>query len=190
MLLARVFAYADAHRARIGVNYKQIPVNAPKSPVNTYSKDGAMRIQNVADPVYAPNSKGGPVADEAIIPMSKSGRRTANSYTPPTRFVVMTTIGANRARLCATVMDDAARDRLVANVVGHLSDGVSQLVLERAFEYWRNIDKEIGDRIAKVSTAPKTLTSAASVASSLGMRLSAAYITAKRRLATTLLTAR
>src|SRR5699024_5832629 len=33
MLLARVFAYADAHRARIGVNYDQIPVNKPKCPV-------------------------------------------------------------------------------------------------------------------------------------------------------------
>lgn len=46
-------------------------------------------------------------------------------------------------------MDDAARDRLVSNVVGHLSDGVSDMVLARAFEYWRIIDKEIGDCIAK-----------------------------------------
>jgi catalase len=46
-------------------------------------------------------------------------------------------------------MDAAARDRLVSNVVGHLKDGVSKPVLERALEYWRNIDKEIGDRIAK-----------------------------------------
>ena len=45
------------------------------------------------------------------------------------------------------VLDDAARDRLVDNVAGHLSDGVSDDVLARAFEYWRNIDKEIGDRI-------------------------------------------
>ena len=65
MLLGRGFSYADAHRARLGVNYKQIPVNAPVSPVHAYSKDGAMRVMNVFDPVYAPNSKGGPVADEA-----------------------------------------------------------------------------------------------------------------------------
>jgi catalase len=45
-------------------------------------------------------------------------------------------------------MDDDQRDRLVNNVVGHLSDGVSEPVLQRAVEYWRNIDKEIGDRIA------------------------------------------
>jgi catalase len=46
-------------------------------------------------------------------------------------------------------MDDAQRDRLVANVSGHLSQGVSEPVLERAFEYWRHVDKEIGDRIAR-----------------------------------------
>ncbi len=45
------------------------------------------------------------------------------------------------------VMDDAARDRLVSNVVGHLKKGVSEPVLKRAFEYWHNIDKTIGDRI-------------------------------------------
>ena len=42
MLLARGFSYADAHRARLGVNYKQIPVNTPHVPVHSYSKDGAM----------------------------------------------------------------------------------------------------------------------------------------------------
>ena len=46
-------------------------------------------------------------------------------------------------------MDDAARGRLVSNVVGHLKKGVSAPVLKRAFDYWRNIDKEVGDRIAR-----------------------------------------
>jgi catalase len=36
---------------RIGVNYQQIPVNAPAAPVHSYSTDGAMRIRNVSDPV-------------------------------------------------------------------------------------------------------------------------------------------
>jgi catalase len=35
------------------------------------------------------------------------------------------------------------------NVVGHLKKGVSESVLARAFEYWRNIDQSVGDRIAK-----------------------------------------
>ena len=44
------------------------------------------------------------------------------------------------------VLDDAARERLVDNVVGHLLNGVSEPVLVRAFEYWHNVDKGIGDR--------------------------------------------
>jgi catalase len=45
------------------------------------------------------------------------------------------------------VLDDAARDRLVANTAGHLSDGVSEEVLSRAIEYWKNIDADVGARI-------------------------------------------
>ena len=46
------------------------------------------------------------------------------------------------------VLDDAARARLVSNIVGHLKDGVSEPVLGRAFEYWRKVDKDLGDRVA------------------------------------------
>ena len=45
------------------------------------------------------------------------------------------------------VLDDEARERLVSNVAGHLLDGVSDKVLARAFQYWKNIDQEIGERI-------------------------------------------
>ena len=43
--------------------------------------------------------------------------------------------------LVREVLDDAARQRLVGNVVGHLLNGVSEPVLVRAFEYWHNVDK-------------------------------------------------
>ena len=45
------------------------------------------------------------------------------------------------------VLDDDARGRLVDNIVGHLLNGVSEPVLKRAFEYWRNVDENIGKRI-------------------------------------------
>ena len=149
MLLARIFSYADAHRARIGVNYKQIPVNAPVAPVHSYSKDGAMRVQKVSDPVYAPNSKGGPEADgeryPAVETWEASGEFIHAAYTPRAEDDDF----GQAHTLVREVMDDAQRDRLVDTVVGHLSDGVSEPVLQRAFDYWRNIDKEVGDRIAK-----------------------------------------
>lgn len=42
MLQARLLAYQDAHRYRVGVNVNQLPVNAPRCPVNHYQRDGAM----------------------------------------------------------------------------------------------------------------------------------------------------
>ena len=35
------------------------------------------------------------------------------------------------------------------NIVGHLLDGVSEPVLQRAFEYWQNVDPDLGTRIEK-----------------------------------------
>jgi catalase len=149
MLLARLISYSDAHRARLGVNYKQIPVNRPKCSVHSYSKGGAMRMDNGSDPVYKPNSKGGPKADSERYPeqaiWNASGEFMRVAYTLRKDDDDFGQPGT----LVREVMDDAQRDRLVSNVVGHLKGGVSEPVLERAFEYWRNIDKEIGDRIAK-----------------------------------------
>ena len=51
--------------------------------------------------------------------------------------------------LVREVFDDGERERLVDNVVGHLLNGVSEPVLQRAFEYWRNVDHETGERIEK-----------------------------------------
>ncbi|WP_017446487.1 catalase [Gayadomonas joobiniege] len=149
MLLARLFSYADAHRARMGVNYQQIPVNQPKCPVHSYSKDGAMQTGLNPDPVYAPNSKGGPAADPQKFPedavWSADGEfvRTAYTLREDDDDYKQANVLINE------VMDDAQRERLVNNVVGHLKGGVKEPVLSRAFQYWKNIDQTIGERIEK-----------------------------------------
>jgi catalase len=60
MLQARLFSYGDAQRYRLGVNHHQIPVNAPRCPVHSYHRDGAMRIDgnHGATLGYEPNSYG------------------------------------------------------------------------------------------------------------------------------------
>ncbi|MBU4292469.1 MAG: catalase [Actinobacteria bacterium] len=60
MLQGRLFSYGDAQRYRLGVNHHQIPVNAPRCPVNSYHRDGQMRVNNNAGRTigYEPNSYG------------------------------------------------------------------------------------------------------------------------------------
>lgn len=149
MLLARGFSYSDAHRARLGVNYRQIPVNSPKSPVHSYSKDGAMRMQNVTDPVYAPNSYGGPAADPQRYPEDAVWASDGNMVRAAYTLHEDDDDWGQARTLVREVLDDAARTRLVSNIVGHLSAGVSKPILKRAIDYWRNVDKDLGDRVAK-----------------------------------------
>jgi catalase len=61
MLQARLIAYQDAHRYRLGVNHNQLPVNAPKCPVNHYQRDGAMAGMCPAHGGMKDNNQGGGV---------------------------------------------------------------------------------------------------------------------------------
>ena len=60
MLQARLFAYSDAQRYRLGVNHHQIPVNAARCPVHSNHRDGTMRVDgNYGGTLhYEPNSFG------------------------------------------------------------------------------------------------------------------------------------
>ena len=79
VLQSRIFSYADAHRYRLGTHYEALPVNAPKCPVHTYHKDGAMRFfennEKNPDAYYEPNSFNGPKQDTSVAepPLRISG---------------------------------------------------------------------------------------------------------------------
>jgi catalase len=150
MLLGRLFSYHDTHLHRIGSNAMQLPVNSVKhAQVNSYNRDGAMRFHNAADPVYAPNSAGGPAADPERFGSDPSWAVTGE--------IVRAAYEAHRDdddfvqanAMVTTALDDPARDRLVSNIVGHVNNGVQEPVLSRVKEYWRSVDPELGARVAK-----------------------------------------
>ena len=146
MLLGRLFSYPDTHRHRIGVNYLQLPVNAPKPKVRNYNPDGAMTYVNQADPLYAPNSYGGPLPhkDGTEASWGVAGeimRAAASKHRDDDDFV-------QAGDLYRKVLYDASRDRLVATIAAHLREGVEEPVIERALDYWRHVDEELGVRLA------------------------------------------
>jgi catalase len=148
MLMGRVFSYHDTHLHRIGPNYEQLPINAPRCPVHSYSKDGPMTLRHSgAQPVYAPNSYGGPVADPAKelptwwVEPGEIGRYDQTKHRDDDDF-------AQPRALYRDVMDDTDRDHLVGNIVAHASDHVSTDVQRRVVEYWTNVAPELGARVA------------------------------------------
>ncbi|MFI5749353.1 catalase [Streptomyces sp. NPDC051644] len=151
MVLGRMFAYGDSSRYRTGPNYEQLPVNQPLNEVHNYNKDGPMRYRhNGSQPVYAPNSYGGPKADP-------------QRYRDPSWFVeageiMRTAYEAHRddddfiqpGTLYRQVMTQVDRDHLVDNIVWQLSQGVEHFIQERAVnDYWTKVDPDLGARVAQ-----------------------------------------
>lgn len=155
MLLGRLFSYPDTHRHRIGTNYQQLPINQPHSAVNSYNKDGAMRYRdNGAQPVYAPNSYGGPAADPQHEDpgWTVSGEILRSTYDPHSEdddFVQPRALWTN-------VLSDTDRDHLVTNIVTHLKDGVGAEVLARSVAYWSDVHPDLGVRVAEGVGLPAT----------------------------------
>jgi len=145
MLMARVFSYPDAQRYRVGTNYNEIPVNAPKSPVHNYSQDGATRhgYKPASAPVYAPNSFGGPVADPA--------RAGAGSWESDGELIrTAATLHAEDSdfgqagTLYREVFDDAAKARFLETITGAVGGTTVPEIRERAIQYWTNVDATLG----------------------------------------------
>jgi catalase len=150
MVLGRMFAYGDSARYRIGPNYDQLPVNRPVSEVHNYNKDGPMRYDhNGNQPVYAPNSYGGPQADPHRYPDTgwfveggEIARTAYEAHKDDDDFIQPGT-------LYRQVMSPVDKDHLAGNIVWHLSQGVERFIQERAVnDYWAKVDPDLGTRIA------------------------------------------
>jgi catalase len=148
MLMGRIFSYHDTHLHRIGTNYEQLPINAPKCPVHSYNKDGHMTYRHPgAQPVYAPNSYGGPAADPAKelptwqVEAAELGRYAYSRHRDDDDFVQPGT-------LVREVMDDTDREHLAGNIIAHARDGVAPQTLDRVIAYWTSVDPDLGARVA------------------------------------------
>jgi catalase len=146
MLLARIFAYADAQRYRIGTNFAQLPVNAPRSPVNGYGKDGHMRhgFRAPSAPVYAPNSLGGPAADPALTAHSEGWQSDGEMMRVAATLHRDDDDFGQAGALYRDVMDDAGKARTVGNIADHVSQVTRPELLVRVIEYLTNVDPGLG----------------------------------------------
>jgi catalase len=149
MLMGRVFSYHDTHLHRIGSNYQQLPINAPKSEVHSYNKDGFMTYKHAgSQPPYAPNSYGGPKADPERgadigwwVEAAEIGRYAYEKHAEDDDFV-------QPRALYRDVMTETDREHLVTNIVNHVKAGVKADVLPRVVDYWTKVDPDLGSRVA------------------------------------------
>ena len=146
---------ADAHRYRIGTNYNELPVNRPRTQVNSYSKDGSVRhfFNDPMMPVYAPNSLGSPAADPTRT--EEGGWHADGDFVYSAYTLRKDDDDFGQAgTLIRKVFDDGQRDRLVDTLVGQYNALTRPQVKERFLWYWNSIDKATVDHIkARIATA-------------------------------------
>ncbi|KAF8594574.1 heme-dependent catalase [Ceratobasidium sp. AG-I] len=131
VLQSRLFSYPDTHIHRLGVNYQQIPVNAPLCPVANFQRGGLM---NVLSQGARPNYQ------SSIAPLAYKNK----SVTTTNRE---TFIGA--AIMHIKVFNKDAQDRFLNNVAGDPGGPKNAEIKARQPSVSAAVDQDLSDRPAK-----------------------------------------
>ncbi|MGW7369060.1 catalase [Streptomyces sp. NPDC054841] len=156
MLQGRLFAYADAHRYRLGVNHTQLPVNAPKAVsggcADNYGRDGHMATRNGSrhDKNYEPNSYSGPAQTDTALsaPLAIhgwTGTHEAPLHSKDDDFF--------QAGELYRLMSEEEKQRLVANIAGGLSQVSRDDVIEKNLAHFHAADPDYGKRVEEAVRA-------------------------------------
>ncbi|MGR2770352.1 catalase [Photobacterium ganghwense] len=146
LLQGRLFSYGDTQRYRLGINHGQLPVNRPKSAVNTSHRDGGMRVDNNGgqQPNYAPNQQGAyqPTQDYAPpLALEKEALHfnfrdyDADYYSQP----------GNLYRL----MDEGQQTRLAGNIAASLGEVQSEAIVQQQLAHFRLVDEHLAQAVAE-----------------------------------------
>ncbi len=145
MLNARVFAYPDAQRHRIGPNFNQLPVNSPiNAKVANYQRDGSMNLDNAGFPNYFPNTFNGPAPDPDLTPPKLSVRGTVARHEMP-----FTPIDLEQPRrLFSSIMDDKEREMLIHNICSDMKDVLPRIQYRQTALFYLT-DPDYGTGVAE-----------------------------------------
>ncbi|GGE73390.1 catalase KatB [Shewanella carassii] len=155
MLQARLFAYADAQRYRIGANYNQLPVNCPHATqANHHQRAGAMagaqcpyhgsQTGGDASANYGPNSQSSGLQDATEFkepPLRLDGEADRYSRYGQDDY----TQAGNLYRL----LPEEEKSRLISNICGTLSQA-TQDVQQRMIGHFSQADADYGRRVQEM----------------------------------------
>jgi len=146
VLQSRLFSYPDTHRHRLGVNYQQIPVNAPLNAFNPFQRDGAMAVNGNygANPNYPSTYR--PLTYKPVNPSTAheewTGKATNALFAEvgPDDYVQANGLWGVLGRT------PGQQDNFVHNVAVHLS-GAHTGTRERTYEMFSKVNETLGARI-------------------------------------------
>lgn len=122
MLQGRTFSYSDTQRHRVGANYLQLPINAPKKHVATNQRGGQMQFRVDLAPGQNPHINYEPSLLGGLVEAEQAGKE----YTPHVegklvRQSIDRQSNTKQAGETYRMFEQWERDELIANLVADLS---------------------------------------------------------------------
>jgi catalase len=148
MLQGRTFSYSDTQRYRVGTNYLQLPINAPKAQVATNQRDGAMAYNQggvMSNPHvnYEPSNLGGP--QEA----QRNGAEHSPMYHAAlVRQKIEKQNNFGQAGETYRNLADWERDELILNLVNTLATA-NKTIQDKMVDLFTQCDSDYGRRVAE-----------------------------------------
>lgn len=142
LLQGRLWAYADAHRYRVGANHDQLPINRPLSKVHNHQRDGWMAFDNKTGSInYEPNSFDGTVeAPHAkVVGYEVEGNIGNYAYDDDVY---------SQAGDLYRLLPEDEKTRLIENIVGAMSGVTVDEIKQRQIGHFLKADEDYGKRIA------------------------------------------
>ncbi|KND93490.1 Catalase [Tolypocladium ophioglossoides CBS 100239] len=149
MLQARMFAYPDAQRYRLGVNYSQLPPNRPIAPVYApYERDGTTVTKNYGgDPNYVRSTLSPGVSTRAITQIRHLERVQPTATLGLNEIPVDDEDFQQPRELWRRVFDKSEKSQWVSNISETLGD-VPAPLREAVRTMFSKVDPDIGQLLA------------------------------------------
>ncbi|CZR58306.1 peroxisomal catalase [Phialocephala subalpina] len=152
VLQSRLFSYPDAHRHRIGVNYQQLPVNAPRTNYRfaNFQRDGGMAFFNQGSrPNYISSIEPIHFRERTVNLDKLHGQFTGDAITFLSE-IREEDFNAPRA-LWEKVFDAKAKERWINNVSGHMENCKDKEIIKRQIGIFREVSEDLASRLEKAT---------------------------------------
>lgn len=148
MLQGRTFSYSDTQRYRVGSNYLQLPINAPKKKVATNQRDGQMTFYVDIAPGQNPHVNYEPASLGGLKEADRPGAPHEPEYNDKlTRQPIDRQNNFKQAGETYRKFEQWEKDELISNLVDALSTCRSD-IQERMISYFTEADAEYGKQVA------------------------------------------
>lgn len=157
MLQGRTFSYSDTQRYRVGTNYLQLPINAPKKHVATNQRDGQMAYPQDILASANPHVNYEPSSMNGLQEAPRAGKEHTPRYNAAlVREKIERQNNFKQAGETYRNLEDWERDDLISNLAAGIIQANDE-IQNRMIDLFTQCDEDYGRRVAEALQEKKEM---------------------------------